>query len=439
MSVAARSIGEALVAVAGRDRVRDDAPALAAAAVDGRVPRWVVRPSSVEQLSRVLALACDGRLAVVPRGAGTSLELGHPPARVDVVLDLTALDQVIEHNPDDLTITVQAGISAGALAARLASDRQWLALDPPGGAARTVGGIVATNASGPRRVRYGTARDLLLGVRFVQADGVVTWGGSKVVKSVSGYDVPKLMVGALGTLGVLAELTLRLHPLPEAERSWLVLFENARAAQALVERVVDSALQPSRLEQFNTRALQLVSGESTGAGVAISIGSVDEAVREQGERLTAIAATCAGRIVPLPDGFWSAAESATAPPEGSTVLHVATLADRLAGTMGAIEDACRVVAPRAEVRLSGCAALGTLRAVVVGATAAETAAVTTRIRALAAEVGGAVIVARGSAELRRSVDPWGPVEPGVLALMRALREEFDPGRVLNPGRYVGGL
>jgi glycolate oxidase FAD binding subunit len=121
------------------------------------------------------------------------------------------------------------------------------------------------------------------------------------------------------------------------------------------------------------------------------------------------------------------------------VLHIATLADRLAGTMGAIEDAFRIVAPRAEVRLSGCAALGTLRAVVAGATAAEAAAVTARIRALAAEVGGAVVIARGSVELRRSVDPWGPVEPGVLALMRALREEFDPGRVLNPGRYVGGL
>jgi FAD/FMN-containing dehydrogenase len=107
MSVAARSIGEAFVAIAGRDRVRDDADALAAAAIDGLEPRWIVRPASIDQLSRVLALACDGRLAVIPRGAGTSLQLGNPPARVDVVLDLAGLDQVIEYNPDDLTITVQ--------------------------------------------------------------------------------------------------------------------------------------------------------------------------------------------------------------------------------------------------------------------------------------------------------------------------------------------
>src|SRR5262249_56071589 len=134
---------------------------------------------------------------------GSRVGRGRPATGGGRVGDLRGLDRVIEYNPADLTVTVQAGVSASALTARLAPHRQWLALDPPGGATRTLGGIVATNASGPLRVRYGTSRDLLLGVRFVQADGVVTWGGSKVVKSVSGYDVPKLMVGALGTLGVL--------------------------------------------------------------------------------------------------------------------------------------------------------------------------------------------------------------------------------------------
>src|SRR5947208_6644423 len=287
MSVAGSSIGEAFVSIAGRDRVRDDFEALAAATVDGLRPRWVVRPASIEQLSRVLALACDGRLGVIPRGAGSWLELGNPPARVDVVLELAELDQVIEYNPDDLTITVQAGISAGALASLLAPRRQWLALDPPGVAARTIGGIAATNASGPLRARYGTSRDLLLGVRFVQADGVVTWGGSKVVKSVSGYDVPKLMVGALGTLGVLAEMTLRLHPLPDSERSWLVPLDRPQAAQDFVARLIDSPLQPSRVELFNDNAARRLLAESGSAGVAVSIGSVADAVRDQGERLGA--------------------------------------------------------------------------------------------------------------------------------------------------------
>jgi FAD/FMN-containing dehydrogenase len=182
-----------------------------------------------------------------------------------------------------------------------------------------------------------------------------------------------------------------------------------------------------------------MSAESSGVGVAVSIGSVAEAVREQGERLTEIARSSGRRIVPLPDGFWGSADSAMTPPAGSTLLHVAALADRLAGTIGAIEDAFRVASPGAEVRLGGCAALGTLRVLVLGAGVAETAAVTTRIRTLVDEVGGSVVVAHSPVELRRALDAWGPAEPRALALMRALRDAFDAGRVLNPGRYVGGL
>jgi glycolate oxidase FAD binding subunit len=439
MAVAGRSVGEALVSIAGREGVRDDAAALAAAAIDGIRPRFTVRPGSIEQLSRVLALAHDAGLAVIPRGSGEALELGSPPARADLVVDLRGLDQVIEYNPADLTVTVQAGVSAGALAARLAPHRQWLALDPPGAGTRTLGGIAATNASGPLRARYGTLRDLLLGVRFVQADGVVTWGGSKVVKSVSGYDVPKLMVGALGTLGVLGELTLRLHSLPDAERSWLVLLASATEAQAFVARVIASPLQPSRIELFNGEMLRLLSVESAVAGVAISIGSVAEAVREQGERLGAMAKTSRTQLVPLADGFWTAADSAVACPPGWTALHVVSLADRLADTVGSIENAVWSAAPRAELRLSGCASLGTLRVLLGNAAVAEIASVITRVRHRIAATGGSVVVACGTAELRKAVDPWGPVEPGSFALMRALRDAFDARRVLNPGRYVGGL
>ena len=439
MPVAARSIGEAFVTIAGRDRVRDDAGARAAAAVDGQLPRWVVRPALIDQLSRIVALAHDDGLVVVPRGGGSALELGRPPARVDVVVDLSGLDQVLEYNPDDLTITVQAGITAGALAALLAPRRQFLALDPPGAATRTLGGMTATNATGPLRVRYGTMRDLLLGVRFVQADGVVTWGGSKVVKSVSGYDVPKLMVGALGTLGVLGELTLRLHPLPDAERSWLVVLASSEAAQAFVERVIASPLQPNRIEFFNDRALRSVLVEGAAAGVAVSIGSVAEAVRTQGEHLGTLATAEGARVVPLSEGFWSRAARASMPEANETVLHVASLAGRLAATERAIGDAVRTASPGAEISLSGCAGLGTFRVLVGHASAAEMAVATAGLRAWLVELKGSVVIARGSAELRKAVDPWGPLEAGPFALMRALKDEFDAKRVLNPGRFVGGL
>jgi glycolate oxidase FAD binding subunit len=159
MAVAGRSVGEALVSIAGREGVRDDDDALAAAAIDGLRPRWLVRPSSIEQLSRVVALAHDAGLAVIPRGSGEALELGSPPVRADLVVDLRGLDQVIEYNPADLTVTVQAGVSAGALAARLAPHRQWLALDPPGSAARTLGDRVQHLEAELRRVER--ERDIL--------------------------------------------------------------------------------------------------------------------------------------------------------------------------------------------------------------------------------------------------------------------------------------
>jgi glycolate oxidase FAD binding subunit len=435
MVVTARPIGEALGTIVGRSAVRDDADARSAAAVDGQEPRWIVRPASIDQLSRVVALAHDEKLAVVPRGGGSALDLGNPPARVDLVIDLAGLDQVVEYNPDDLTVTVQAGISAGALAARLEPRRQFLALDPPGMTGRTLGGITATNASGPLRMRYGTMRDLLLGVRFVQADGVVTWGGSKVVKSVSGYDVPKLMVGALGTLGVLGELTLRLHPLPEAERAWLVRLASAEAAQGFVERLLDSTLQPNRIEFFNQLALTSAGAEAAAAGVAVSIGTVADAVREQAGSLETMAESSGARIEALPDGFWTRAETTLTARGGETLLHVASLSHRLADTERAIAEG----AGGARVWIGGCAALGTFRVRVDGGGVAELAALTTRLRARLAEHDGGVVIARGPAALRKAVDPWGPVEPRALALMRALRDEFDPRRVLNPGRFVGGL
>jgi FAD/FMN-containing dehydrogenase len=230
-------------------------------------PRWVVAPGSVPELGRVVALAREERLAVVPRGSGSAMALGHPVGRPHVVVDLGRMNHIVEYNPDDLTATVQAGTTLERFAALLRPRAQVLPLDPPGGPRRTLGGLAATGASGPLRLRYGTLRDLLLGVRFVQADGVVTWGGAKVVKSVTGYDVPKLMVGALGTLGVLAELTLRLHPAPACERTSLAAFPSAGAAQAFV--AAQDSRSPGRVEAEcaagspgTTRAVAISSGAS---------------------------------------------------------------------------------------------------------------------------------------------------------------------------------
>ena len=442
MAVTTRSIAVGLAGIAGRDGLIDDPTWLAAHAVDGVVPRWAIRAGTVEQVAAVLSLAAEESLAVVPQGSGSALELGHPPARVDLLLDMRAMDRVLDYNPDDLTTSVEAGITADALAARLDPRRQLLPVDPSGVASRTLGGLVATAAAGPLRLRYGTLRDLLLGVRFVQAGGVVTWGGARVVKSVTGYDVPKLMVGSLGTLGVLCELTLRLHPRPESEATRLAVFETMEAAGDLVARLLDSTLEPNRIELLNRAALARLDGVPRAtAAVAVSVGSVDAAVRAQMATIEGLARETGRTATPAASDFW-AAYGAMLDEAGRTLtLHVASLPARIVEAVRSIESALASTAPGEEAVVAGCAALGTLDVMLPASVSAApmAARLVERMREDLAPLGGHAIVRRAPVELRRQIDPWGPVDPGVMALMQALRDEFDPRRVLNPGRFVGRL
>ncbi|MBI3634595.1 MAG: FAD-binding oxidoreductase [Candidatus Rokubacteria bacterium] len=434
MAVSIRTIGRALADLVGPGAVSDEGGTLAAAGIDGLTPRWVVTPASLEHAATVVALAHEEHLAVAPRGGGHALELGGVPARLDVVLDLRRLDRVLEDSPADLVVTVQAGITAGALADRLAARRQWLPLDPPAWRRRTLGGLCATNASGPLRQRYGTLRDLLLGVRFVQADGVLTWGGAKVVKSVTGYDVPKLMTGSLGTLGVLGELTLRLHPAPEAAGAWLATFTDVRAAREFVARLTDSTVQPNRVELLDAVALQ-ACGAAGHAGIAVGIGSVAEAVRAQGEQVTALATRAGGRVTPVTEAFWTAYEAAAL--GGDTTLRVSVPPTAVPEAVAAVR---RATAPFARPPLiHGCAALGALAVVIGGVPGHAVAAGVETLRDAIAGPGGSVVVARAPRAVRERVDAWGPVAPEVQTIMRRLKETFDPERVLNPGRFVGGL
>ncbi len=439
MSVSTRPLVGALRRIVGPAGFSYDPKALKAAAIDGRHPRWVVRPRTVEQVSAVLALAEEESLAVVTRGSGSSLDFGWPPARLDIVLDMTAFDHIVNDNPADLTVSLEAGVTAGALAIRAAARQQFLPVDPPGAAARTLGGMVASNASGPLRFRYGTLRDLLLGVRFVQADGVVTWGGARVVKSVSGYDVPKLLVGSLGTLGVLVELTLRLHPAPAVDRSWLLTLNAPSAAQPVVDRLLDSPLQPNRVEYLNPGALTACALPAAGGALAIAIGSVEDAVREQGERLTELSRGPGVASAPLPAEFWAVYDQAIGKAEGEVVLHLRTLPARFGETAQEVEDALAVAAVDLPPIVTGCAGLGTLRVVLTGAEPVAVRALVDRLRSVLSPLEGSVVVQGGDPGLRAQLDPWGTPEPGVLAVMRKIKATFDPKRVLSPGRFIGQL
>jgi glycolate oxidase FAD binding subunit len=287
--------------------------------------------------------------------------------------------------------------------------------------------------SGPLRARYGTIRDLLLGVRFVQADGVVTWGGAKVVKSVTGYDIPKLMTGALGTLGVLGDLTLRLHPLPEFEGTWLLAFRSVAAAHECVSRLVDSPVQPNRVELLNERAVAACGLPRAVAAVALSVATVEPAVRSQQAAIASVAQRAGGSVQTMGATFWRAYDRALADAPGVT-LRVATLVSRLDDTVREI-SAALTPAPL----VAGAATAGVLRVVFGVGDVEATVRSIERLRATVTEAGGSVVIERGPRALRVAVDPWGPVAEPELAIMRGLKSEFDGRGVLNPGRFVGGL
>jgi glycolate oxidase FAD binding subunit len=436
VSASAPALADALAAIVGAEHVTASGVEVAAATAEGLTPRWRVRPSSIDEVSRVMALAASEKLAVAPRGSGSTLDLGMPPTRLDIVLDLQHLTGIMEYVPADMVATVQAGVRLDVLGRELGKHGQMLALDPYGGLSRSVGGVLATGASGQRRFRYGTGRDLLLGARFVQADGTVTWGGSKVVKSVTGYDIPKLLAGSLGTLGVIVEATLRLHPVQPAAGSWLFAFTSRDAAAAFVAAALASDLEPDRIAWLNSVALVRSGVETSEAGVAVSVGSVAEAVSSQGAALGSMASSLGGRISTLDEGFWSGLGGVLA---GPIVVKLASEIRRLPFWVAELEKAVARLGLSAAV--VGEAGNGVLRAAVEGRVSAQDWAkeIVAPLREGLSAEAGSFVVERAPVDLKRAADVWGPIPESALAVMRGLKAEFDPRGILNPGRFVGGL
>ncbi|RMF89503.1 MAG: FAD-binding oxidoreductase, partial [Nitrospinota bacterium] len=250
-------------------------------AVEGKVPQVVVFPETVEQIAEILSLANREGATVIPRGGGTKLHWGGIPRQVDIVLGLERMNQILEHEPADLTVTMQAGTRIQALQDRLGEKGQFVPLDPPFPQEATIGGTIATNASGPKRLLYGTVRDFLLGVKVVHADGRISRAGGKVVKNVAGYDLNKLYVGSYGTLGVLVEMTLKLLPRPETERLFFATFPDLASAVRVASQIFQSELRPSAIELLNSRAGALLCQElgiSITSGPLILVGIDDVAL-----------------------------------------------------------------------------------------------------------------------------------------------------------------
>ncbi|WP_405140309.1 FAD-binding oxidoreductase [Sphaerisporangium sp. NBC_01403] len=395
--------------------------------VAGVAPRWVALPESTGEMAAVMRVAAEHDLAVLPVGAGTKVHWGSAPERCDLLLDTCCLNQILEHVAGDLVVRVQAGVTAEALADSLGKAGQQLALDVPVEGA-TVGGTLATATAGPRRLRYGTARDLLIGITVVLADGTIARSGGKVVKNVAGYDLGKLFTGSLGTLGVIAEATFRLHPVP-ASRAWITATVPGLGALPDIGAIAGSQLEPSALEIDRPEVHGPVTVSALVEGVA-----ADERAKAVGELMGETALISAE-----PPAWWGRLPDADFPLETPGEEFLLELRVPPGAAVRALASVTRAAEEAGDltVRVRGAVASCVLHLALPPGTAARAAEVfVTALRSSVASDGGRLVVWTAPPEAASRLDRWGPV--GAATLMRRVKERFDPEGRMSPGRLVGG-
>ena len=411
--------------------------------IEGRTPEAAVLPGSVDEVAAIVAHAMETGVPIVPWGGGSAIGVGAPPVRAGLVLVLTRLDALVEHEPGDLTATAQAGITIAALQAALRARGQWLSLDPSDAARATLGGVLAANASGPRRHLYGTARDLLIGVTVVTADGAVVHGGGKVVKNVAGYDLPKLFVGSFGTLGVIVEATVKLRPLPDAERLVAVRFERLQDAGVALRNLLGSDLIPNAVDLLDGPSAGALGLPAAPATLAVGFDGLGEQVDWQVAELATVVVRCGGaKPAPLAAETWARLASASrdAFDTPAAVMTLSVLPAVVAETM---EHGAQTARKRG-LMSAWCAHAGvghltaTLCADAPRPDPAPIAAVLEEWRAAARAGGGHASVTWAPLPVKSALPVWD--EAGAAGrLMKRIKAQLDPNNLLNPGRFVGGV
>jgi glycolate oxidase FAD binding subunit len=383
-----------------------------------REGKTVVSPQTTEEVAAITRYANQHKLAIEIVGAGTKRSWGNPVS-ADILLETTRIAGVRQHSWQDLTATVAAGTPWAAMQRALAAHKQQVALDPLWPETATVGGIIATNDSGAWRLKYGSLRDLIIGMTLVLADGTIAKSGGKVVKNVAGYDLHKLMTGAYGTLGVITKVTFRLHPIPADTRTWTVSSASAKPVGELMLKILDS--------QMSVQAMQ-VRASREGYALDVQLATLPEAIALQLDALQRLAQNIAGISAPVEFSQTNravpfAAREQMLAPGGGVVMKATMLASAIAKLSSEV------------VRLGGCAvtqATGIMFARFTEDVAADALA---SLRADVEAAGG------GSLTVLRAPHPipaWA-TQPAGAALMREIKRRFDPNQVLNPGRFVGGI
>ncbi len=396
-------------------------------------PFPVVRPTSASEAGKVIRRAADEGQALFPLGGRTMLDLGLRPSRPGLGVDLTALDRVIDYPARDMTITVEAGITLARLQALLAKEGQRLPVDVPRPEQATLGGALACNTSGPRRYGFGTWRDYVIGITTINDQGQDTKAGGRVVKNVAGYDLCKLHIGALGTLGIISQVTLKLRPLPE-ENALVVVRCEAGEIDRLLDTLHSSRTRPVCIDVFNPRAADEM-GSGSGWAVVVGFEESATAVYWQAEQLIRELAPLGVRDLEVIAGA-----AATADWRFLTEFRLrstATLSFKANLLPHAVAAFCRLAdSLEPELRLQAHAGSG----IVVGHVDSEVTMerAQTILRRLLDEAGkarGNVIVLRCPPAWQATLPVWGAPR-GDAALMAAVRDKLDPGRLFNPGRFL---
>ncbi|MER3447362.1 MAG: hypothetical protein C4291_11210 [Candidatus Dadabacteria bacterium] len=445
-----------IINIVGENNALFSSPELLQYSVGGKRPDIVAFPETVEEVSQIMRAASRGSLSVIPWGGGTKIGFGREPHKVDVVICTGHLNRIIEYEPSDLVGIAECGISLRNFQKALSEKNQFLAIDPPhieSGA--TLGGIIATNDSGPRRLRYGTIRESLIGIKVVRPDGSIIKGGAKVVKNVAGYDIPKLYIGSLGTLGIVAEGTFRLYPIPEASETLLIRFPDLEALHEAVLIISNSSLVPSCLEVLNPLLVNVVSerlnlnlkrGEYA---LAVRIESVERAVRDQ---ITKVKDICRGK-----NGEGVSFEGKTEETlwneirefpwrvcgENRVICKASVLITGVSRVLQNLEELSKTSGLRiyASARAGSGILIISIEMDSMSLSQEEILLIVetiNSIRDLVISLKGTLIVQEAPLSLKSHTDIWGELGTSIN-VMKKLKALFDPDSILNPGRFVGGI
>ncbi len=432
----------------GAQHVRTDAETLERFRVDGLAPSVVAEPANTNELVEIVRWARTEKAALLPVTSGAFLPIGNPPNALDVAVSLARLNRVVAYDPGDLTLTVEAGVLLAEAQKRLGEHRQFLPADPPFADEAAVGGLIASNASGPLRCAYGTWRDFTIGMKFVTGEGKLVKTGGRVVKNVAGYDIARLMIGSLGTLGILTEVSFKCFPLPPHRGTFVASFPDGRAALALRDAVAQSPLQPMAVELLDPATARLLGSERVSRdhwSLLIAAAGVDKVIQRHEQELSRLAtnfhaASFTSHAQEHPSSLWEAVREliprARAAHPQVTIIKVGLPLTSMAPFYEkALKVAQRYELPAAA---SGHASSGIAYIYLLGDAPKKVAQAATEMVHAGNNLGGRVTIPWCPTEVKHDVNVWGPLRDD-FPLMQKLKAQFDPDRILNPGRFVGGI